>query len=299
MAIAARAYESDADLRLMQALQQELWAIEGKRTHAHVGDLAWWATQHVGREAEWKRRLWLDGDRCVAWAWLDRPASLDYEVHPEHRGGALHGDVLDWFESAAEGDGRLTAWCMDGDGVSLELLTRRGYALPADGDSYLYYVRELAEPIPVPPLPEGFRLRTVAGERDLDARVLVHQAVWAPSRVTEESYRNVMRTWPYRAELDCVLEAPDGSFAAYVLCWYDEANRVGEFEPVGTHPNLRRRGFGAAVCLYALRRLQEEGAAEAVVYASGREDQRQASALYESVGFRRHTRMLELRRTRT
>jgi ribosomal protein S18 acetylase RimI-like enzyme len=96
-----------------------------------------------------------------------------------------------------------------------------------------------------------------------------------------------------------VLEAPDGSFAAYALCWYDDANRVGEFEPVGTHPNRRRRGRGAPVCRYALHRLQEAGAKQAIVYASGREDQRQASALYESVGFRRHTRMLELRRTRT
>jgi ribosomal protein S18 acetylase RimI-like enzyme len=117
--------------------------------------------------------------------------------------------------------------------------------------------------------------------------------------VTEETYRDVMRTWPYRPDIDCVLEAPDGSFAAYVLCWYDDANRVGEFEPVGTHQNYRRRGFGAAVCRYALHRLREEGGRQAIVYASGEPDQRQASALYESVGFRRHTRMLELRRRRT
>ena len=70
----SRPYESAADLRLMQSLQQELWAIERERTHTHLGDLVWWATMHTGRESEWKRRLWLDGDRCVAWARLDRPA---------------------------------------------------------------------------------------------------------------------------------------------------------------------------------------------------------------------------------
>jgi hypothetical protein len=63
VAIRARPYESDADLRRMQSLQQELWMLEGPRVHAHVGDLAWWTTMHVGREGEWKRRLWLDGDR--------------------------------------------------------------------------------------------------------------------------------------------------------------------------------------------------------------------------------------------
>ena len=132
------------------------------------------------------------------------------------------------------------------------------------------------------------------GEVDLHERVEVHRAVWAPSRVTEESYRDVMRIWPYRTDLDCVLEAPDGTFAAYVLCWYDEKNGVGELEPVGTHPEHRRRGFGAAVCRYALHRLQEEGGRQAIVYA----ENEAARALYESVGFRRHTRVVEMRKKR-
>jgi ribosomal protein S18 acetylase RimI-like enzyme len=298
MAIRARPYESDADLRRMQALQQELWALEGPRVHTHVGDLAWWTTMHVGRDHERKRRLWLDGDRCVAWAWLDRPASLDHEVHRDHRGDALHEEVLDWFESEAEGDGPLEAWLMEGDDTSSRLLTRRGYARPEHYHSYAYHVCDLDTPVAMPEPPEGFSLRTVRGEADLHERVEVHRAVWANSRVTDESYSNVMRIWPYRADLDCVLEAPGGTFAAYVLCWYDEANRVGEFEPVGTHPSFRRRGFGSAVCRYALRRLQEEGAETAIVYAAGRDQDEPARTLYESVGFHRHTRMVELRNER-
>ena len=53
MPAVSRPYESAANLRLMQSLQQELWAIERERTHTHVGD------------------------PYAAWAWLDRPASLD------------------------------------------------------------------------------------------------------------------------------------------------------------------------------------------------------------------------------
>jgi GNAT superfamily N-acetyltransferase len=278
----------------MQSLQQELWALEGKRTHTHIGDLAWWATMHTGREPEWNRRLWLDGERCVAWAWLDRPASLDYEVHAELRGGSVHEEVLDWFEAEAEG-GPLHAWVMDGDEMSLELLSRRGFARPERYKWYAYYVRELDS---LPTVSNEVVLRTVNGEEDLSARVAVHRAAWEPSRVTEESYRNVMRTWPYRSDLDCVVEVPDGTFAAYVLCWYDEANRVGEFEPMGTHPTHRRRGLGAAVCTYALGCLRDVGARMAIVYAGGRDEDRPARALYESIGFRRHTRMTELRKER-
>jgi ribosomal protein S18 acetylase RimI-like enzyme len=272
--------------------------VEGPRTHTHVGDLAWWVATQTGREREPKRRLWLDDGRCAAWAWLDRPASLDYEIRLDHRGGALHEEVIDWFEAEAEGEAPRVVWYMEGDDAAFALLSSRGYVASEKPGSYLYYVFDLDAVPPVPEVPTGFRLRTVRGDHDVRERVLVHRAVWAPSRVTEDVHRRVMRIWPYRRELDCVLEAPDGSFAAYVLCWYDDANRVGEFEPVGTHPDYRRLGFGSAVCRYALHRLREEGATQAVVYASGRDDQRHASALYESLGFRRHTRMLELRKAR-
>ncbi len=296
MPIRSRPYSGKDDLRLMQALQQEVWAVDRERTHAHVGDLAWMTTS-VQRAEEWTRRLWLDGGRCVAWAWIAGGTRLDHEVHPDLRGGPLHEEVLDWFETAATADAAWTAWVVEGDPVTVPLLERRGFALPGEPD-LLLHVRELDLPVPTPEVPDGFRLRTVRGEEDRAARVLVHQAVWGPSRVTEGSYRDVMGTWPYRPDLDCVIEAPDGGFAAYVLCWYDDLNRVGEFEPVGTHQNYRRLGLGSAVCRYALRRLQEEGATHAVVYASPQEDQRQAGALYESVGFRRHGRTLTLRRTR-
>ena len=107
-------------------------------------------------------------------------------------------------------------------------------------------------------LPDGYRLRTVE-PADLEARVELHRVVWAPSRVTVESFVNVQAAWPYRADLDCVVEAPDGSLAAYCLAWLDDANGVGELEPVGTHPDYRRRGLASAVCLFALHRLQRGG----------------------------------------
>ncbi len=239
-----------------------------------------------------------EGGRCVAWAWFRRPASLDYQVHSAHRGGELHHAVLDWFEAEAEGDGPLSTFVMDGDEPSLRVLTDRGYREPEDATWYAFHVADLAEPPALPEIPDGYSFRTIAGEADLHVRVEVHRAVWAPSRVTEESYRNVMRAWPYRRDLDCVVEAPDGTFASYALCWYDETNLVGELEPVGTHPDHRRMGLGAAACLFALRRLREEGGRQCIVYAGGRDEDAPARALYESIGFRRHTRDVQVQRRR-
>jgi ribosomal protein S18 acetylase RimI-like enzyme len=98
----------------------------------------------------------------------------------------------------------------------------------------------------------------------------------------------VMAAWPYRGSLDCVVEAPDGRFAAYCLVWPEDENSVGELEPVGVREEFRRRGLGAAVCTFALRRLWDEGGRQAIVYCAGGP----ACELYRALGFRRHTSLV-------
>ena len=80
--------------------------------------------------------------------------------------------------------------------------------------------------------------------------------------------------------------APDGSVASYTLAWLDEVNRVGELEPVGTHEAHRRKGLGRAVNLFALQRLRDEGATEALVACRGDDAHPIPRKLYAAVGFR-------------
>jgi ribosomal protein S18 acetylase RimI-like enzyme len=242
-----------------------------------VGDLAWGRYQHSGREHEWRVRLWQrDGDD-VGWAWLRLSDSvLFWCVHPEFR-AELVDEVLEWADAEL-------VEVPSTDEVSLAALECRGYRLDPDARLLAVHHRKVSGE-PAVEVPEGFRLRTV-GPDDLAARVELHRIVWDPSRVTEESYRNVQAAWPYRLDLDCVVEAPDGRLVAYCLVWLDPDNRVGEFEPVGVHPDFRRLGLGSAVCRFALRRLEEKGATQAVVYAiAGDPSNRRAKALYESIGF--------------
>ena len=88
----------------------------------------------------------------------------------------------------------------------------------------------------------------------------------------------------YRPELDLVAVSDNGELASFGLCWYDEVNRVGEFEPVGTHPDYRGRGFGKALLLEGVRRLKDTGASACLVYPPGASEP--ACRLYESAGFK-------------
>jgi ribosomal protein S18 acetylase RimI-like enzyme len=249
----------------------------GVRAPWHVGDVTWGLRQHEGREDEWTIRVWKDGDRTVAWSWLkgDR-ALLEFDIRRDRL------DLLD--EVLADPAARTTVAFEDDEEVRAAL-ERHGFVQPGDRMSFL--ARDLAEPPEPAGPPEGFRCRTVR-PGDLAERVAVHRDVWAPSRVTESSFANVQASWPYRASLDCVVEAPDGRFAAYCLVWPDDENAVGELEPVGVREEFRRRGLGAAVCTFALRRLHEEGGRQAIVYCATDP----ACRLYESVGFRRHATLV-------
>jgi len=255
-------------------------SVLGVRAQWHVGDLAWNLSPHEGHELD--MRFWDEDGRLVAWSWVqhDHDGRLEYDVHPDRL------RLLD--EILATADAR-SAFAFADDAQRRAAFERHGFTQP--GDAMHYFARDLAEPPPPAPLPDGFRARTVS-TGDVPERVAIHQDVWAPSRLTESSYAQVRAQWPYRGSLDCVVEAPDGRFAAYCLCWPDDAHRVGELEPVGVRAEFRRRGLGAAVCTFALRRLHEEGGRQAIVYCATEP----ACALYESLGFRRHASLVSYSR---
>jgi hypothetical protein len=51
-----REYAGRADLRAMQRLVQEAWAVVGSKNERHVGDGAWADTHIPGRQDEFRRR---------------------------------------------------------------------------------------------------------------------------------------------------------------------------------------------------------------------------------------------------
>ena len=158
------------------------------------------------------------------------------------------------------------------------------------------FVQPLDVELDPPRVPDGYRLRHVRGEDDVPGRVEAQTAAFAPSKMTVEKYALLPGLDHYRREHDLVIEAPDGSIAAFTICWLDEVGSVGEFDPVGTHPDHQRRGLGRVIMRQGLRLMREAGLRDALVFS---EQSNQASeALYRSAGFdrvathRRYTRAL-------
>jgi ribosomal protein S18 acetylase RimI-like enzyme len=304
-----------ADVELMRGLAQRVIATRPDLVNADAtfGELAWnWGKGHASDGATWPCRLWFAGGDLVAWGWAHLPhqlrrsdgsvkdvtgANLTYQVHPSHAG--LVDEVIGWYDGTAAGLER-TVIASAADEFALKRWAAHGYQtdLAALGDAGSWTqlnVRDLTD-VAQAALPAGFRFRT-AGQAGPAAAVRAHVDAWAPSTYTAEGYQGVRRTAAYRDDLHILVEAPDGTMASSTIMWLDEANKTAEFEPVGTHPEYRRRGLARAMLLHGMHLARAAGATQATVACLGAPGHPRARGLYYSVGFRELTRDAPLIKT--
>ena len=303
MAITSRPWRGPTDLVAIQAAITASWLIARPIVQVLAGDVSWWlASAPPGTEWRERIRLWVRDDEVVAWAWFMPPDAADLflraDVAPIDRRGliAAIGDwlverVMWWSATSPEGPDppvtRILTWALDADDTLQGDLTAAGFA--PEEPEYSMFHRRLDDdrPLPEAPLPPGYRVRPVRLPHELEARVDVHRAAFAPSKMTVEKHTRLLDLPGYTADHDLVVEAPDGSLAAFTLVWWDPVARAGEFEPVGVHPDHRRRGLGRAVNVEGLRLLRRLGAIDAVVFS--RRTNVASEALYASAGFDRLT----------
>ena len=129
-------------------------------------------------------------------------------------------------------------------------------------------------------------LRACAGLPEVAARATAQAAAFesaAPFERYLERFINFMRSPAYDPELDIVAVDPQGRVGAFCIVWPDLVNKVGLFEPVGTHPDFQRKGLGRAAMLEGMQRLQARGMNTAIV--STGEYNLPAIKLYEALGF--------------
>jgi len=137
----------------------------------------------------------------------------------------------------------------------------------------------------------GFHLRHITGEHEVDQCVELHRAAFGIQNMTVENRLSIMREPDYDPEGDLVIEAPDGTRVAYVICAiHPEENTQsgrnwGYTDPIGVLPAFQRRGLGTAVLLAGLRYLKERDAEEASFTTSS--ENTAMLGLSASVGFQK------------
>ncbi len=273
-----------ADLRLADGLMSAAWSSGSPTCVGTPAAIEWWYAGSWPDALADHLRLWFLDDAPVAWTWHDS-GELEWHVwsgDPE-RDWSVASEILATVVDEAA-DSLVGAWAADDDHVALALFETLGFRRAGRRLSQWQRHADEGAP-PARSVPAGYTIRSVLGPDEIPARVDVHRSAFTGSRLNVAKYERLSTLPHYRFEDDLVVEAPDGTLAAFAMAWWDPVARVGEFEPVGTAAGHQRLGLARALLSHGLTRFFGMGARIVQVYADA--DEPGPEALYEAVGFHR------------
>ncbi|MEA2520514.1 MAG: hypothetical protein QOI81_160 [Actinomycetota bacterium] len=280
-----RPFERWDDLGAMQAVCTARLLAEPGRAVAHPGDIAWlagWPPRSVEQLAE-VFLLWEEDDEVLGFASFDpRDGYFSTFVMPHLK----QTDAEVAFEEAALGwatrDNTPLLWFEFED--ELEAVQRwrdRGFR-PA-GSGLVNLTRSLEDV-------------ATDGESDVRVQPVTDVDVEDRASITHAAFENEKPFAQYAADYaefrsspayphgcDLLLRDPNGRAASCCITWMDPVSKAGTFEPVATHPDLHRQGFGTALLREGLRRFAAAGMSYVIIGADVNNPGSQA--LYRSVGF--------------
>lgn len=221
---------------------------------------------------------------AVAHTENESPGEAWFQIHPDYAFlyGQLVTDAEERLADRAEGVAFLKLYVNHGCELE-EVAAARGYRKLAQPTAYLEYTLDPANPPGSLPLPEGFVIRSVAEEDDVDrrrqAKAIAFGGAFAPSQwPPAAAFRTMQQAPDYAADLDLFVRAPNGDCASFCTIWVDAANRYANFEPVGTRVDYQGQGLARALLHEGFRRMAARGITRSYMPAG--------NDFYRKIGFR-------------
>lgn len=286
-----RSYEGESDVALLQSFTAASAAVTGGCGYVHPGDIPHRLFNGNKRyEPSEVMTIWEDESGVAAWVMVGVSFRMfDAQIRPDLRDEPFEREVLEYAGSRTAtllhrhgiDSDRMLADAFRCDHIRRDLLAELGWE-PAGEPPYVINRARIAD-IPEPEIPSGYAIRAVSGVEEAAAVAAVHAGAFPGAAWTPELYRKVMESPGYAPERELVAVAADGEFAAFAVTWYDELNRTGLLEAVGTHRDHQQRGLGRAVVRFAAHHMAAAGMEYAIV--ANFEANTASNALYRSAGF--------------
>lgn len=175
---------------------------------------------------------------------------------------------------------------LDAEDLDVEKWTRRGYRI--EGGLY-HMVAELDSVKPLPPVPEGFVLRSLRKGEEEEMVETINRA-YGKERVSRSSIERWRKDDPLFNEEWIHVADFEGKIVSVVVSRRDlEYNRYfkakrGYLGPAGTLPEFRGKGLASALTRRAMNFLYEKGMDSVALYTS--ENNAASIALLRKLGFK-------------
>ena len=237
------------------------WQRTGGPIQLHPGDLGWFSLRGPGALAS-RLRVWRRDGSPVALGLLDEPTLIRMAVAPEADGDATVARQLvrDLGTEDAGVLSRGAAAVEARAGAALRaFLPLHGWALD---DPWIPLRLDLTEEPADLAVQLGLTIEVV-DETNASDWFDVHAAAFGGQGGVH--WEQLHRSIPFRRGACLLGRDANGAAAACVAAWSAGEGRPGLIEPLGVHPDHRRRGFGRAMNLAAARVLRAVGASEVTV----------------------------------
>ena len=273
-----RAFVYERDIARLQRFLARMRQQVAQAAYFQFGDLLWRIHCPANRfDPATDLPIWEDADGEILGFgfFLQVQDNPEFYVDPALYGSRLGDEMIAWAVDLARAQGRdaIETSCIARDERKAAFLRNHGFS--CIGDPMLFQERRLDAPIPDIAIPGTYTVAPLRTE-------IPELSVTGSSPYPRGAYLTMRRAPGYRPDLD--VKAYDGdTIAAGCICWFDVVDSCGELEPVGTHPDHRRKGLAAACITQALRALRAHGATMA--YVRPCKANQAAVALYEKVGF--------------
>ena len=274
-----------SDLPAVTRFIGECWQRD-RLTNYHPGDFVHWMSNgYRGEGLEYHFHVVEESGQILAVVELDAKGRYAPVIDTRRRGSAweleFHRACLAVLRKRMKQTERkaVTVNLVRDDKAAKDCLEQLGFK--GQKADHVVAKRSL-DSVPEARLPNGFTIRSVAGEHEAQLVADVHNGAFSP-KWTHTDYLKVMRTPGFDPERELVVVAPDGRFAAFAVIWFDSVSLTGYFEPVGCHSSFSRRGLTKALMFTGMARMKEGGMETAIV---GYEPTNEAAfKLYSSAGF--------------
>lgn len=246
----------------------------------HSGDVGW-QLRLPDADQDGIYRLWESAGEPVAFGYLDTGV-LRTATSPDWTGSDALAVAMGEETEAMEYVDALSGTALR------DLLLSRGWS--ADPDPWVVLHRGLTERDAEHTDPDS---RPLDGPDEIEARTAVQRSAFAPgSTFTAELWQRMATGPSYDPRFEMVTWTPSGEAAAAATGWFAGPSRCAIFEPVGTHQDHRRKGYGRRVNLAVMAALARAGASGIRVHTPA--SNVGAVRTYEACGLRQVDRTVAL-----
>ena len=166
--------------------------------------------------------------------------------------------MLAWAETTwAGGKESIATYAYTHDTLRQQLLLWRGYA--DAGECGRTYTFDLARQYPAVPLPDGFRITSLAENHNVESHIAAVASAFGRATLDHAWFETKITAPTYMPAWDLAVLSPEGEHVAFCLARIDERNRVASIDPIGTRPEYQRRGLAKALVAECFRRLNPCG----------------------------------------